>query len=134
MANEPHVEKREEGKEATPVERTRSGSVYQPNVDIIEKDDELTLLADVPGVKSDDVEINFDNGTLTVDGKVQPRQAEGTSYLLREYGIGDFHRSFQVSEAIDVNGVTAELSNGVLVLHLPKVEAAKPRKISVQVK
>lgn len=134
MASDASIEKTQEGKEVAQVERTRTGRMYQPNVDILEKEDELTVLADVPGVKSDDVEINFENGMLTVHGKVRPRQPEDPTYLLHEYGTGDFHRSFQVSEAVDAGRITAELSNGVLTLHLPKVEAARPRKIEVQVR
>ena len=55
-------------------------------------------------------------------------------YLLREYGVGDFYRAFQVSEVIDPSRIQAEYSGGVLTLHLPKSEAAKPRKIAVQAK
>ena len=132
MATQEIIEKQDAV--ATVPERTRSTQAFVPNVDIIEKDDELTLLADVPGVRSDDIELDFENGTLTVHGAVPPRQPDGTNYLLREYGTGDFHRSFQVSETIDAERISAELSNGVLTLHLPKVEAAKPRKISVQAK
>ena len=104
---------------------------YRPNVDIIERADELTVYADMPGATADGININFENGTLTIHGKVKPRQHDDTDYLLREYGIGDFYRTFQVSEAIDSDRMTADYADGVLVLHLPKVEAAKPRKIAV---
>ena len=120
--------------DVTRAEHTRSGRLYQPNVDILETAEELIVLADMPGVDGSDIDINFENGTLTIHGKVAPRQGEGVNHLLREYGIGDFHRTFQVSEVIDASRITAECANGVLTLHLPKVEAAKPRKIKVQVK
>ncbi len=113
-------------------ERTRSGRCYRPNVDILERADELTVLADMPGVKGEDISIDFENGTLTIHGRVQERQSANQDYLLREYGIGDFYRSFEIGESIDANGITAEYRDGVLTLHLPKVEAAKPRRITVQ--
>jgi len=118
--------------EVTRREHTRSGLHYRPNVDILESKNELTVLADLPGVHAEDVDIHFEQGTLTLHGKVRPRQPENTSFLLREYGIGDFYRTFQVSESIDDSRIHAELSDGVLALHLPKVEAAKPRKIEVK--
>jgi HSP20 family molecular chaperone IbpA len=101
-------------------------------VDIVERADELTVHADMPGVESDDIDINFENGMLTIHGKVKQRQPENTDFLLSEYGIGDFCRTFRVSEAIDSQGITAEYADGVLVLHLPKTEAVKPRKIAVK--
>ena len=87
---------------------------------------------DMPGIRAEDVDINFENGTLAVHGKVRDRQAEGANYLSREYDVGDFYRSFQVSETINPNGITAEYKDGVLTLHLAKAEAAKPRKIAVK--
>ena len=120
--------------DVTRAEHTCSGRLYQPNVDILETADELTVLAGIPGVDGSDIDIGFENGTLTIHGKVPPRQGEDTNHLLREYGIGDFHRTFQVSEAIDASRITAECANGVLTLHLPKVEAVKPRKINVKVR
>jgi len=113
-------------------EHTRSGLHYRPNVDIIESKDELTVLADLPGVRPQDLDINFERGTLTLHGRVRPRQDEDTQFLLLEYGVGDFYRTFEVSECIDAGRIHAELADGVLKLHLPKVEAAKPRKIEVR--
>jgi HSP20 family molecular chaperone IbpA len=100
-------------------------------VDIIEQAEELTIHADVPGVTADDIDIQFENGTLTIHGTVKPRQPEDVNDLSREYGIGDFHRVFEVSKTIDSERITAEVSDGVLTLHLPKVDAVKPRKINV---
>lgn len=117
--------------EVSHTEHTRNVRHYRPNVDIIERADELTVYADMPGATADGIGINFENGTLTIHGKVRPRQHDDTDYPLREYGIGDFYRTFQVSETIDSECITADYADGVLVLHLPKVEAAKPRKIAV---
>jgi len=113
-------------------EHTREGRCYRPNVDIVETANELILYADIPGVSRDGIDINFESGMLTINGKVGGREREGVNVLLHEYGVGDFHRHFQVSERVDAGKITAEYANGVLALHLPKVEAAKPRKITVQ--
>jgi len=121
------------GSEESQVEHLRQGTCYLPLVDILERADEIVLKADVPGTKPEDIDINFEDGILTIYAKVQPRQEPGTQYLLREYGIGDYHRSFQVSEAIDASKISAEYSDGVLTIHLPKAEAVRPRKIPVQV-
>jgi HSP20 family protein len=118
--------------EVSLAEHTRSGHYYRPNVDILERSDELTVLADIPGATSDDIDIQFEDGQLSIFARVQPRQGEQTQYLVREYGIGDYYRSFRVSEAIDAAKINAEYADGVLVLHLPKAEALKPRKINVR--
>lgn len=108
------------------------GRVYRPRVDILETADELTLLADVPGATSDGIDIDFDEGVLTIQGKIQPRYGADVELLLNEYGIGDFYRTFHVSEHVDVSQIHAECADGVLTVHLPKIEAAKPRKIVVK--
>ena len=112
-------------------EPTRGGRMYRPNVDIVELPTELLLQADMPGTTGADIDIQFENGTLTIHGKVRPRQ-ERTDYVLREYGVGDYYREFRVSEAIDGQQISAEYQQGVLTLHLPKVAAVQPRKIAVK--
>jgi HSP20 family protein len=113
-------------------ERTRTGNVYRPLVDILEDKDELILVADLPGTRSDSIDINFDDGTLTIQGQVEPRYNPDQQLLLVEYGLGDFYRTFRVSEQIDSSRIHATYADGVLTVHLPKVEAAKPRKIEVR--
>jgi len=115
-------------------EHLRGDRFYSPPVDILEKEDEILLVADVPGARPGDVDIEFEDGLLTVHAKVQPRYPEGAEFLRQEYGVGDYLRSFQVSEAIDVAKITAEYANGVLTLHLPKSVGLRPRKIAVSVK
>jgi len=113
-------------------EHTRSGRYYRPNVDILEEADDLLVVADIPGARPDAVDVKFEDGTLTIRAKVEPRQDEKTEYLRREYGVGDFFRTFQVSEAVDAGKITAQYADGVLLLRLPKAEAIKPRKIAVK--
>jgi len=133
MATETPITKRPD-EALTKTERTRNRPLFSPNVDIVETPDELMLVADMPGLRAEDVDINFEKGTLTLYGKVPDRQTGEPTYLLREYDVGDFHRSFDVSEAINAERINAEYANGVLTLHLPKTEAYKPRKINVKTK
>jgi HSP20 family protein len=113
-------------------EQTRSGRTYVPAVDIIEKDDELLLLADVPGVQAEGIDVDYERGQLTIVARAEPRQTPQSVYALQEYGVGDFVRTFQVGEGIDASRIQAEVSRGVLTLHLPKAEKAKTRKIAVK--
>jgi len=133
MATETPITKRPE-EAISKAERTRNRPHFAPNVDIVELPGELQVLTDMPGLRPEDVDIHFENGTLAIHGKVADRQPEGTSYLLREYEVGDFHRSFEVSEAVNPEGISADYAGGVLTLHLPKTEAVKARKITVKSK
>jgi len=101
-----------------------------PRVDIIETEDELQLFVDLPGVLPDDVDVRFENGELTLRGRRTPRTM-GRPWLW-EYEAGGFHRVFRVAENIAADQIDAELKNGVMVVHLPKVEAVKPRRIAVK--
>ena len=100
-------------------ERTRTGCCYRPNVDILEEGDELLVLADMPGAASDAIDVKFEDGTLEIHAAVAPRHGDGKECLLQEYGVGDYYRSFQVSEDIDAAKITAEYADGVLTLRLP---------------
>ena len=115
-------------------EHLRGDRYYSPPVDILEKGDEILLIADVPGTKSEDIDIQFEDGMLTVHAKVNPRYPEGVEFLQQEYGVGDYLRTFQVSEAIDASKISAEYENGVLTLHLPKAASLRRRKIEVTAK
>ncbi len=130
MAEETQATKAPTGEVAS-AEHTRSGNYYRPNVDIVERGEELTVRADVPGATAEGIDIHFEDGVLAIRAKVPPRNAD-VDFLVREYGVGDFSREFRVNETIDVAKISAELADGVLTLHLPKVEAVKPRKISVK--
>lgn len=112
-------------------EQTRNVPVFSPRFDILETDSELTLFGDLPGVAPEDLDIQFENRVLTIHGKVDPRY-ESKQMLYGEYGIGDFHRTFTIGESIDTDKISAELKNGVLVLHLPKTDAVRPRKIEIK--
>jgi len=116
-----------------PVDGTCENATYTPSVDILENPEEMLLVADVPGAKADDIALQFENGELRIHARVAPRLPEpGKSYLFCEYGVGDYQRRFRIGEDIDVDRIRAEVSAGVLKVHLPKSENAKPRKISVR--
>lgn len=102
-----------------------------PRVDILETEEGLTLLVDMPGVKPQDVDVRFEGGELLLHGRCAPRQSSA-NWLLYEYGVGDFYRSFPVGEGVDGGKITAELKQGVLTVRLPRSEAVKPRKITVK--
>ena len=129
MAHQAVQKQTSRGEVARP-EATR-GVFYTPRVDILETDQEMVLLADLPGVKPEDAEIRYENGDLVIHGRCQPRQ-ESQEYLSWEYGVGDFYRVFSIGAEIDAEKISAELKNGVLTVHLPKTEAVKPRKITVK--
>jgi HSP20 family protein len=114
----------------TPAEVTRTVT-YTPRVDILENEEELLLFADLPGVREENVDIRFESGELTLHARRAPTDV-GNGQWLWENQTGDFFRAFRISEQVDASKIWAELKHGVLTLHLPKVEAAKPRKITVR--
>ncbi|MBW2526800.1 MAG: Hsp20/alpha crystallin family protein [Deltaproteobacteria bacterium] len=97
-----------------------------PPVDIYENDEEILLVADLPGVTPDDIDVHLEQGQLDLEGKQVPptEQAESLPPVM-------FARSFRVPETVDANGVVAELRGGVLHIHLKKSEAARPKRIKV---
>jgi HSP20 family protein len=127
--NEMELKNRDESDVVTAPEITREGPVYTPRVDIWENENDLTLVADIPGVEPDGLEIDLRDNTLTIMGKVKPE--EDHRYILKEFGVGNYYRQFMLSEVIDQEKIAANVKNGVLTLTLPKVEKAKPRKIQI---
>ena len=126
-----HVKDKQEV--ASPAEQTRTGLVFVPMVDIFETEGSLTVLADMPGVKADNLKINLDNNVLTMMGDVEAPERPGEQDILREYQTGTYFRQFTVSDVIDQSKIEAVLTDGVLRLNLPKAETAKPRQIPVKV-
>ena len=114
-----------------PIERPVGETTYSPRFDIWESEDEMILYGDLPGVVPADLEVRFENPVLTIHGKVSARHND-IKFLHGEYGIGDFHRTFTIGEAIDTERISAELKNGVVTVHLPKSEKVKPRQIEVK--
>ena len=111
------------------IEKTRNLRSAIPAVDIYENDNEILLHADMPGVVKEDVSVNIDNGTLSLSG-VRKIETKGSSNW-EEFSDVEYVRSFSVPQTIDIERVEAELKDGVLKLHLPKSEEAKPRQIEI---
>ena len=125
------LEKREE---QAPVvtETKRVRRTLKPRIDLYEAGDEIVLLADMPGVNESDVEITLEKDRLTVRGPIEDRTPEGYRAVYSEFCLGDYERSFVLSNEIDRDNIVANFKNGVLTLSLPKAESAKARKIAVQ--
>jgi HSP20 family protein len=108
-----------------------AGVVARPRVDVLETEQDVLLLADMPGVRPSDVDVRFENGELTIHGRRLPSHA-GKRRGLWEYEPTHYHRAFRLSEDVAADKIEAELKNGVLTVRLPKAEAAKPRRIAVK--
>lgn len=113
-------------------EQTRPGPVYMPATDIFESEESITVLADMPGVKPQDLKIDLRDSVLTLTGRVTAPENSRELEVLREYHAGTFFRQFTLAESIDQARIDAKLTDGVLRLELPKVEKAKPRQITVR--
>lgn len=116
---------------ASSTETTRPGELYTPRFDIWETGDAVIVCGDLPGVAPQDLDIRFEDRELIVHGKVADRP-QPAQYLLNEYGVGDFHRSFAIGDAIDSEQIHADLKNGVLTITLPKSSALKTRRVEVK--
>lgn len=103
-----------------------------PRVDVFEDEKGITLLADLPGVPRDKLEIKVEGDTLLLEGQVQPQTPDGLEALYAEVRVPRFRRSFTLSRELDSQKVDASLKDGVLTLRIPKAEHAQPRRISVQ--
>ena len=104
---------------------------FLPDVDVIEREDGVTLLVDLPGVAREDLRVDFDERTLSILGSRKRRKAADHPYFMEESEAGEFYRSFRLSERIDSQGISASLADGVLELSLPRHDRAKARRIDI---
>lgn len=104
---------------------------YTPQVDVLELPEELVLYLDMPGVRSDDVSIDFERGELTVRARREVPALAGKR-LIEEHVAGDYYRAFLISQDIAADRISAELKHGVLTVHLPRADSAQPRKVVVK--
>jgi HSP20 family molecular chaperone IbpA len=130
-AHQSEMEARPKQKVEPSGERTRPAACFQPAVDISESPEELVVVADMPGVGQDGVEIEVEGNQLTLEGHVRPKDYEGLKPLHVEYAIGDYYRRFTLGDAIDRDAIKGEMRDGVLTLHLPKAKQARVRRIPV---
>jgi len=123
---------REKQEVASPAEQTTPGLVFTPAVDIFETEKEITMLADMPGVKADDLTVDLRDNTLTLSADTAPAENTEEDDILVEYQSGRYYRQFTLGEIINQEEIDAKLNDGVLRLTLPKVEKATPKKITVK--
>lgn len=112
-------------------EEVRAPENYiRPAVDIFETEENLTLVADMPGVNKERLDVNMERGVLTIKGRIaaEPRGEP----LFREFSLADYYRQFELPNEIDSEKTEAEFKNGVLTLTMPKSEAARPKRIEIR--
>ncbi|PPE71669.1 Hsp20/alpha crystallin family protein [Caldimonas thermodepolymerans] len=104
-----------------------------PRVDVLEDEAGITLLADLPGVSREQLELRVEGDTLHIEGKVATDGPEGLEPLYAELRLPAYRRSFTLSRELDTERIEASLNHGVLRLRIPKQAHAQPRRIAVQV-
>jgi len=117
---------------AEDTERTRECNCFVPRADIYEVDDQIVIVADVPGADKDSIDVTLEKNVLTLDAYVNPVQPDGYALSFAEYETGDYQRSFRLSDEIDQEKIQANVKDGVLRLYLTKSAASRSRKISVK--
>lgn len=109
---------------------------WTPPVDVVENENDLVFKADLPDINPKDIEVNFENGTLTLKGKREFEKKEGNGnggYHRIERSYGSFMRAFSLPETVDPDKLTADYKNGVLTVTIAKKEIAKPKSVKVNV-
>jgi HSP20 family molecular chaperone IbpA len=112
-------------------ELLKTQNSVSPVVDIYETENDFILIANLPGVERNNVQVKLDDEQLVVFGKINYEDAVSRKYILNENEIGNFYRSFKISDSIKREKIKARYDNGQLLLNLPKHEKAKPRKIDI---
>lgn len=111
--------------------RPKPQEVFIPPIDIFETEEGLVLLADLPGVTAETLELQVQDNRLTLFGRVQHPEPEDARLIHQEYRVGPFLRSFILSDDVDHERITARLSHGVLEVMLPRAKRSEPRRIHV---
>ena len=112
-------------------EKTVPARYYVQNTDILETDDALTVVMEIPGVEKQNVDVSIENDVLRVEGRIDFSKYGGMEPLYTEYNVGHFARAFTLSDKIDQQQITAQLDDGVLTLTLKKAKETMPRKIAI---
>lgn len=120
-------------KELAPAqERTEAGKFYSPYTDIYETSDTVIVAMEVPGVDKSAIDIRLEQSILTVTGNIDPKRYEDLAPIYSEYNVGNFIRSFTLSTRIDSDEISANVSDGVLTVRLPKAKEALSRRIDIR--
>lgn len=130
MADKKDITVRKEIAPAGREEMRAPESYIRPAVDIFETEENLTLVADLPGVDKEHLDVHLERGLLTLKGTVK-MSGKGES-VFREFSLANYYRQFMLPSEIDAGKISAEFKNGVLTLTMPKAEAAKPRRIEIR--
>ncbi|MBL7140774.1 MAG: Hsp20/alpha crystallin family protein [Planctomycetes bacterium] len=107
-------------------------SYFVPATDVYETAEELTLVAEMPGVRPEGLAVTVEDNVLVIHGKPEGREAPAGELLLKEFEVGEFYRAFQLPADYDTEKIEAGIRQGVLTLHLPKSDRLKPRRIEVK--
>jgi HSP20 family molecular chaperone IbpA len=113
-------------------ERTHDRPMFLPRVDIYETETGLVVAADLPGVKPDGLEVTLEKRILSIYGRVDEEVPEGYSLVYREYEVGDFERQFTLSGDFDINGIEANLKDGMLYLAIPRAPEPEAKRIQIR--
>jgi HSP20 family protein len=132
MADKTKDMQKQEMEKVERIERSREARIFNPDVDIVERKNDIVVVADMPGVDEASVDITLENNVLSIYGKVDWDAPDKLKLLHGEYGIGDYQRVFTLSGDVNREKIEATVNNGVLKIVLPKAEAAKTKKIAVR--
>lgn len=114
-------------------ETTKAEKYFIPAVDIYETEEDVTVVAEMPGVAASGVDVTLEDDVLTIRGRMETEEPATAGILLQEYESGNYQRRFTVAETIDQEKIKASMNNGLLKVILPKTAPARPRKIEVRV-
>ena len=121
-----------ETKDVNKVERTRSGRIFTPPTDILESENEIILRADMPGSDQKSIDVKLEDNQLTIEACLCETLPGNMDTVYAEYEAGDYYRAFSISDVIDRDKISANYSDGVLTLTLPKIEKAKAKRIQIK--
>ncbi|MGE5294011.1 MAG: Hsp20/alpha crystallin family protein [Solirubrobacterales bacterium] len=132
MNPETNLTQKQEAPQSTQVEATRAQATFLPCTDIYERENELIVIAQMPGVSRDAADVSLEEGELRIAGHVERSAIDGHQLAYSEYEAGDYQRTFRITGQIDVDKIDATMKNGVLRIVLPKSKEAAPQKISIK--
>ena len=132
MCADANILEKQQAQQGQEVEATRTRPVFLPCTDIFEREDAMVVMADMPGVGPEAVDVDLTGDELTISGRVADPTIEGHTLSSWEYEVGDYRRRFRLSGGIDADKIDATIKNGVLQVVLPKSKEAQPQKITVK--
>jgi HSP20 family molecular chaperone IbpA len=132
MAKSQELSVQEKKELSSKEEKTVPARYFVPDTDIYETEQALTLVMEMPGVEKKDLAVTLENDVLHVEGRIDFSKYEGLEPVYAEYNVGHYARRFTLSDKIDQDGISAELSDGVLKLTLNKSKSALTRRIDIQ--